>query len=68
MYEGEVEKPVPQAENVDNPSIDNSEKNGIIETEVKQEMNLVIDKFTPCLEDIVLSKTPYKAIKSKIRA
>ena len=36
---------------INNPSIDNSEKNGIIETEVKQEMNLVIDKFTPCLED-----------------
>lgn len=30
MYEGEIEKPVPQAENVNNPSIDNSEKNGII--------------------------------------
>lgn len=36
---------------VNKMSIDNSEKNGIIETEVKQEMNLVIDKFTPCLED-----------------
>ena len=46
-----TEEPVPQAENVNNQSIDNSEKNGIIETEVKQEMNLVIDKFTPCLED-----------------
>ena len=42
VYEGEV---------VNNQSIDNSEKNGIMETEVKQEMNLVIDKFTPCLED-----------------
>lgn len=36
---------------VNKQSIDISEENGIIETEVKQEMNLVIDKFTPCLED-----------------
>ena len=33
------------------PSVDIATKSGIIETEVKQEMNLVIDKFTPCLED-----------------
>lgn len=42
VYEGEV---------VNNQSIDKSGENGIIDSEVKQEMNLVIDKFTPCLED-----------------
>ncbi|MGN0576877.1 MAG: phage minor capsid protein [Ruminococcus sp.] len=32
-------------------SVDKSAESGIIEEEVKQEMNLIIDKFTPCLED-----------------
>ena len=45
------EAPKADIEDVNNSSIDNSGESGIIETEVKQEMNLVIDKFTPCLED-----------------
>ena len=38
MYEGEVEKPVSQAENVNNPSIDNSEKSDIIKAEGVSEL------------------------------
>ncbi len=51
-------------------SVDNSGRSGIIESEVKQEMNLVIDKFTPCLEDSetgVLIPTVYrKASKNEL--
>lgn len=32
-------------------NVDNSEKSGIIESREAQGMNLLIDKFTPCLED-----------------
>lgn len=38
-----TDEPIPQAENVNNPSIDNSEKSGTI--------NVEVDEFVPCLKD-----------------